>query len=84
MKLAQLGANRTLIEFANGMEVFFSYKTPVAAWIPGRGVVVTEKKWSVTTSKHIGEYKRRKTGFGNYAAQIEPQDFFDNLTESMT
>jgi len=52
MKLKVIAANQTEIEKDNGNTVFFSYNTPVAVFVPGRGGLVTEKKWSRTTSKH--------------------------------
>ena len=72
MKLQVNGSNRTTVTLANGTEVFFSYSTPVAAHIPGRGYVQTEKYWGRTTSKHIGQ-------FGATGGAVEPQSFFDNL-----
>ena len=56
MKLHQIKANQTQLSMDNGTEVFFSYNTPVAAFIPGKGYVRTEKKWSTTTSKHINQW----------------------------
>lgn len=56
MKLKQLGANRTELTLANGTLVLFSYETPVAAFVPGRGYLVTSTHYSVTTSKHVGQW----------------------------
>ena len=56
MKLTPLAANQTLLSFTNGAEVFFSYKTPVAAYCPLRGYIRTAKYWSVTTSRHINKW----------------------------
>lgn len=33
--------------------VLFSYNTPVAAFVNGRGYIKTSTKYSVTTSRHI-------------------------------
>ena len=60
MKLIPIAANQTEVQFhlnmyADDVRVFFSYKTPVAAWIDGR-YVRTDKKWSVTTSRHINKW----------------------------
>ncbi len=55
LSLRVLGANRTLVHIGE-TQVFFSYNTPVAAFIPERGYVVTTKKYSVTTNRHIREY----------------------------
>lgn len=76
MKLTPIAANQTEVELADGTTVFFSYKTPVAAHIPGQGYVKTEKSWSRTTSKHIGQFLRRNGG-RNFITM--PQEYFDNL-----
>ena len=56
MKLTPIAANQTSVSFNDGTEVFFSYKTPVAAYLPDRGYVKTDKFYSVTTSRHINKY----------------------------
>ena len=48
------GSNHYAIRLANGDEFYFSYKTLVAAKVNNRQVC-TSKKWSVTTSKHLGK-----------------------------
>lgn len=53
MKVSNLGANQTEVGFDNGTRVLVSYKTPVAAYVVGRGYIRTEESWSNTTSKHI-------------------------------
>ena len=53
MKLTPIGTNQTEIETADA-RIFFSYKTPVAAYIFGRGFVRSKNFYSVTTSRHIG------------------------------
>lgn len=76
MKIKNLGANKTVVSFDNGTEVFISYETPVAAFISGRGYIKTSKKWSVTTSKHITQWA------GRQVTETEEQEFFDNLIKS--
>lgn len=56
MKVTPLGTNKTQVSLADGTEVLFSYQTPVAALIPGRGWVRTEERYSVTTTKHINAW----------------------------
>ncbi len=56
MQLTPIAANQTSVSFNDGTEVFFSYKTPVAAYLPDRGYVKTDKFYSVTTSRHINKY----------------------------
>jgi hypothetical protein len=67
MQLRQMGPNRTLVTLANGTEIFFSYQTPVAGRRNGK-YFRTEHHYSVTTSKHIGQYLRD----GNFYAIAEP------------
>lgn len=51
--LQNLGPNQTQIAKADGTRVLFSYSTPVAAYLPGRGYIRTATTYSKTTSKHI-------------------------------
>lgn len=60
MKLTSLAANQTVIERANGVSVFYSYSTPVAAFVPGRGYLKSLTKYSVTTSKHVNKWTERR------------------------
>lgn len=55
MKLNPIGPNQTEIERADGVTVFYSYQTPVAAFVPGRGGLVTAQKYSKTTSRHVNQ-----------------------------
>ena len=74
MKLTPIAANQTQISLNNGTEVFFSYKTPVAAYLPEKGYVRTEKFWSVTTSRHINKWLKDV----NNVTEID-QAILDNL-----
>jgi|TARA_B100000287_G_C20316807_1_gene656140 hypothetical protein len=56
MQLTPIATNQTEISFKNGVQVFFSYGTPVAAYCPSRGYIKTENKWSTTTSRHINKW----------------------------
>jgi hypothetical protein len=56
MKLKRRGSNQTVIEYPDGVEVLYSYNTPVAAFVPGRGYVRSSTKYSVTTSKHVNSW----------------------------
>jgi hypothetical protein len=59
--LKKLGSNKTELQ-SNGRTVFYSYSTPVVVYTDWSEngdmpkVYVTEKKFSVTTSKHINQY----------------------------
>ena len=56
MQLTPIAANQTSVTFNDGTEVFFSYRTPVAAYLPEKGYVKTDTFYSVTTSRHINKY----------------------------
>jgi len=78
MQLNRIGNNETVVSFDNGTEVLFSYDTPVAGrrFVDGvLQVFKTEKKWSVTTSKHINKYLKT---FNAEAVEL-PQYELDNL-----
>ena len=56
MRLEPIGSNQTQIR-TDKWVVLFSYKTPVAAQNLENGqTLVTSKKWSRTTSKHINKW----------------------------
>lgn len=74
MKLIPLGSNQTVLEYKSGAQVLFSYKTPVAAYIPGEGYFRTKHYWSSTTSKHINKWLRHAIG----VAAVE-QSIIDNF-----
>ena len=56
MKLHSFATNRTLLSFADGTEVFFSYSTPVAGYSNKLGYVRTNQWYSSTTTRHINKY----------------------------
>ena len=56
MKLTPIAANQTEVSINDGTQIFFSYRTPVAAYLPERGYVRTERFWSKTTSRHINKW----------------------------
>jgi hypothetical protein len=72
MKIQTSKANQTILTLNNGTEVFISYQTPVAAFVPGTGFLRTEEKFSATTSKHITQYAGKN-------APTRPQSFFNSL-----
>ena len=73
MKLTSFATNRTLLSFADGTEVFFSYSTPVAGYKPNIGYVKTNQWYSSTTTRHINKYLD-----DNFALNVE-QDTINNL-----
>ena len=73
MKLTPIAANQNEVEFTNGTQVFFSYKTPVAAKLPNYDYIRTATKWSTTTTRHINKWLE-----GVIATEVS-QDILDNL-----
>jgi len=59
MKLNHIAANQTEIENRDGTTILYSYQTPVAAFVPGRGALVSATKYSATTSRHVGRAVKR-------------------------
>lgn len=74
LKLKIIGPNQTVIS-TEKIEVFFSYETPVAAFVQGQGYVRTDTFYSTTTSKHINGWLR------GTKAETVPQEEIDNLLE---
>ena len=74
MKLTPIAANQTEVSINDGTQIFFSYKTPVAAYLPEKGYVRTAKFWSVTTSRHINKWLKDV----NNVTEID-QAVLDNL-----
>lgn len=72
MRINVNGANRTTVHLSNGTELFISYSTCVACRLPDGSKYRTEKQWSRTTSKMIGEWGMR-------GAPTKDQSFFDDL-----
>jgi hypothetical protein len=76
MKVQPIGSNQTQVSLADGTEVLFSYSTPVAALVPGKGWIRTAEKWSTTTSKHINAWLAKNCGG---TVQSVPQWDLDQL-----
>lgn len=72
--LVNLGANVNMLNLSESA-VLFSYSTPVAAFISGRGWVRTSTKYSKTTTKHINQW------LDGVSAQEVPQSEIDALLE---
>ena len=56
MNLKPIGPNATELTLDNGNSVLFSYETAVAAFIVGRGLVRSSKRYSATTSRHVSNW----------------------------
>jgi hypothetical protein len=78
MKVKQFTISSTEVSLADGTEVFFSYETPVAALVPGKGWLRTEEFYSKTTSKHINMWFAKNKGDGATVITV-PQWEIDKL-----
>lgn len=67
----QIGANMTEVEHGD-LTILYSYETPVAFLSP-KGGYVTDKRWSVTTSKHIAKFFDRHGYDRKGAGKVGPQ-----------
>ena len=72
MQLLPIASNQNQLNLNDGTQVFFSYKTPVAGYVPELGYVRTVKKWSTTTSRHINKWLD-----GVIAKEIDQQFLYD-------
>ena len=79
MKLTPIAANRNVISYNNGVEVLFSYSTPVAGFTPELGLFRTKSWYSSTTTKHINKYVFDNTNTIAFKCTEVEQDFIDNL-----
>ena len=62
MKVQQVGSNQTEVTLADGTCILYSYATPVAALVPGKGWIRTAQQWSATTTKHVNAWIRKNRG----------------------
>lgn len=78
MKLNSLGPNQTEIEVGD-VTVLFSYKTPVAFHVTGKGYFRTKERFSSTTTKHINKWLQHHGGSA-FIEEVE-QDVLENLLD---
>ena len=74
MKIVERGTNWMVIDVNENVRVLFSYSTPVAAFVSGRGYLRTDRFYSVTTSKHINKF------LDGRKAETVPHEEFERLT----
>ena len=81
MQLTPIASNMTEVETSEA-RVLFSYSTPVAAYVFGRGYVKTEKWYSTTTTRHINKWIYMDMPVSGHIAvtteKVE-QTYLDNL-----
>lgn len=84
MRLNPLGSNQNEVVL-DEIKVLFSYQTPVAyikeeTWGNQKKVFKTEKKWSVTTSKHINQWLK-DNGYNPAEVPTVSQNVLDGLVK---
>ena len=72
MKLNSIAKNQTELTGKDKI-IFFSYNTPVVAFINGVWCK-TSKKFSATTTRHINQY------LAGQPAELKNQEFFNSLS----
>ena len=77
MQLTPIASNMTEVETSEA-RILFSYRTPVAAYVFGRGYVRTAKWWSVTTSRHINKWIGK-----DVTTEEVSQTYLDNLVQEV-
>ena len=85
MQLTPIASNMTEVETSKA-RVLFSYRTPVAAYVFGRGYVKTEKWYSVTTTRHINKWMDMDmpvTGTVAVTPEKVEQTYLDNLVQGV-
>jgi hypothetical protein len=73
MARTKIGSNMSIAPATDGV-VLFSYETPVAAHIHGRGFIRTNEFHSVTTSTHINKWIRSHGGEPKEATKVEQSE----------
>ena len=72
VSLITLDKNQTVI-YTDKAKIFFSYNTPVCAYVFGKGWIKTDRFYSISTSKHINGY------IESNVAMVVPQSEIDTL-----
>lgn len=69
----------TLVVSIGDLDVYFSYKTPVAFQLPGVGRVVHQNDWRVNMGKHLnwidGADRKTKEGRAILAKRVDATEF---------
>ena len=56
MEMTSRDTNCGLLKTNHGVEILYSYKTPVAGYLPVIGHFVVNEYYSCVTSRHINDY----------------------------
>jgi hypothetical protein len=80
MKLTPIKKNLNILTLPRGVEILFSYQTPVAG-SDDSGPFQTMNWYSATTTRHINEYLAR-FGLNSKNARKVSQDYLEEWLES--
>lgn len=69
MKMKNIGSNQTELSLDNGVTVLFSYQTPVAIHIPGKGYYRAERMYSITTTRHVNKWAHNPVPLEQWAIE---------------
>jgi hypothetical protein len=72
MRTERIGQTAARVEHGDAGSILYSYSTPVAAFVPGRGYLRTDQHYSVTTSRHVNAWAR--------GGAVVPQSEIDRIT----
>lgn len=75
MEIQPLAVNAFAVVLRSGVRLLYSYGSPAAVYVPGRGYLRTAWYISRTTSAHVSEFAR-----GNTAREI-PHDEILKIAE---
>lgn len=80
MKISKIGPNITEVCLVTGHRILVSYETPVAAFVPSKGYIKSDRFFSRTTGRHIVQWV--KDGAGQYQhAETVPHSAIVQLME---
>ena len=72
MKVQPIGANQTEVSLADGTEILFSYGTPVAALVPGKGWIRSAQKWCHSGNWTSWWHSEGATPYNTLSSQANP------------
>jgi len=63
MKLIRIRDNKAdpvILEYADGTRLFFSYESPIGAFVPGRGYLATDADLTPTSERRLADWLKDK------------------------
>lgn len=70
------GTDPVVLEYVDGTRIYFSYESPIAAYVPGRGYIVTDLDITKTDEYRVQEW------LGKAPHEVVPQsEIFAVITD---